>query len=285
MGITGRDRRMRGDLPGSSEYLTFEAHGSAVVGVGEDALEDDVAEYGNPKPPKTNVGTQTGEIVRRRIVGKTSVDFMPPVDPTSTERIRMPYPPPCVDKLPHRDSQRPPDISVRDWNSHNQHWRRRQLERRASRAEAFVRQSEADTTEPLPAVVADKGCATVIEFCTNPNSNLGRVAADEGFAVQRLTAETDMSQSVNLTKVKEAIKSLDKVALWASPPCTAWSTWQRINSSRGGADFEERITKQRGDSLLLIRNFKILAKEVIAKEGLVFFEWPALCDGWRNPNV
>eukprot|EP00972_Heterocapsa_arctica_P057630 8501364-Heterocapsa_arctica.AAC.1 len=60
----------------------------------------------------------------------------------------------------------------------------------------------------------------------------------------------------------------------ASIPCTAGSSWQKLNLKKGGEKQRLRVEGLRRDMALLIANLRILTKAVRAAGGTISFEWP-----------
>ena len=71
----------------------------------------------------------------------------------------------------------------------------------------------------------------------------------------------------------------------ASIPCTAGSSWQRINLKRGGAKQKKRVEDLRNDMHVLLAHLRKLADHVRAGGGTISFEWPRHCSLWREPIV
>jgi hypothetical protein len=71
----------------------------------------------------------------------------------------------------------------------------------------------------------------------------------------------------------------------ASIPCTAGSSWQRINARRGGARHRLRIESLKKDMNQLLRNLRQVAIEVRAGGGTISFEWPRHCSLWKEQPV
>ena len=66
-----------------------------------------------------------------------------------------------------------------------------------------------------------------------------------------------------------------------SLPCTPWSTWNYINSKKLGHKFRMKLLAPRTKSLLMLKYFAVLAREVIANGGDISFERPRFCTGWN----
>eukprot|EP00972_Heterocapsa_arctica_P040407 5952002-Heterocapsa_arctica.AAC.1 len=71
----------------------------------------------------------------------------------------------------------------------------------------------------------------------------------------------------------------------ASIPCTAGSSWQRINLRRGGAKQRRRVASLKLDMRALLSNLRIVARSVRDGAGIISFERPRHCSLWREPAV
>ena len=85
----------------------------------------------------------------------------------------------------------------------------------------------ADVAVPEPHPSGLTGHGMLIEFCTSPDSMVGRVGKDLGAQVIRCT-ETHMNVEHHTTmdiliKIAESNPGVD---LWGSLPCGPWSQWQ-----------------------------------------------------------
>eukprot|EP00972_Heterocapsa_arctica_P036036 5302796-Heterocapsa_arctica.AAC.1 len=69
----------------------------------------------------------------------------------------------------------------------------------------------------------------------------------------------------------------------ASIPCTAGSSWQRINLRRGDAKQRARVAALKLDMHALLSNLRVVARSVRAGGGSISFEWPRHCSLWREP--
>jgi hypothetical protein len=147
-----------------------------------------------------------------------------------------------------------------------------------SRLNEIMRQSGEDNNQRL-----------YIEFCCDSDSELGIEGHKHGANVLRCTvADGDLSVS-NGKGMQRIIAALDAhkgdVSLHGSIPCTPWSQRQYMNVSMYGPDFERRLKLNKKKSLKILRNFLIIAKIVVERNGFVSFEWPTGATGWREPAV
>eukprot|EP00972_Heterocapsa_arctica_P082022 12089435-Heterocapsa_arctica.AAC.1 len=69
----------------------------------------------------------------------------------------------------------------------------------------------------------------------------------------------------------------------ASIPCTAGSSWQRINLRRGVAKQKRRVATLKADMHIILGNLRIVARSVRDGGGTISFEWPRRCSLWREP--
>ena len=128
-----------------------------------------------------------------------------------------------------------------------------------------------------------------IEFACDPDSEIGNLGNKHGFEVMRCTlADGDLSQPLG----KGMIRILDKIAPHKGPivlhgalPCTPWSQIQRFNEHVHGPSFTEKLKRSQKKSLRMVRNFLVIAKAVIERDGLVSFEWPPTAGGWKEDIV
>eukprot|EP00972_Heterocapsa_arctica_P003601 535997-Heterocapsa_arctica.AAC.1 len=60
----------------------------------------------------------------------------------------------------------------------------------------------------------------------------------------------------------------------ASIPCTAGSSWQRINLRHGGAKQRKRVADLKADMHALLSNLRVVARSVRDGGGTISFEWP-----------
>ena len=82
-----------------------------------------------------------------------------------------------------------------------------------------------------------------------------------------------------------------KVFVWISLPCTAWSTWQRVNWKCGGEATRQKICAEQEDSYTLLRELARALQQVYGFKqrvgGVVYSakEWPRYCAGWKVDDV
>ena len=132
------------------------------------------------------------------------------------------------------------------------------------------------------------GYGTLIEFCCEENSTMGKISQATGLKHIRLTKGVgNMQDPCQVSQLLEGLESgfLDGCDLWGSLPCTAWSRWQTVNLSRLGPHFRAKLLAKREESKVLQRTFFQAAEIVVRRGGRVHFEWPASCSGWELPEL
>ena len=143
--------------------------------------------------------------------------------------------------------------------------------------------------ETMQQSCVDKSQRMYIEFCCDHDSELGKEGHKHGANVLRCTiADGDLSVSngKGMQRIIEALEAhKGDVSLHGSIPCTPWSQRQYMNVSMYGPDFERRLKLNKKKSLKILRNFLIIAKLVVERNGFVSFEWPTGATGWREPAV
>ncbi len=124
----------------------------------------------------------------------------------------------------------------------------------------------------------------IVEFCTNSDSRLGRVAPPN-CEVVRLTIDDDLTKSDGLNKALAAVSDPDvEVLLFAAMPCTGGSQWQHLNWGRGPAT-QRKILAHRVVFEKLFRNFAKVAAAFSANGGRIAIEWPRACSYWSLTQV
>eukprot|EP00971_Amphidinium_carterae_P327965 6459589-Amphidinium_carterae.1 len=125
-----------------------------------------------------------------------------------------------------------------------------------------------------------------IEVCCETDSMLATVAERHGWKAFRITQEKPLEGEearVLFTKALDHLRQGGQVHAWFSLPCTAWSSWQRINLLRM-AD-PTILDQKRKYSLELQEHFYHYGQLLMAEGGDVSFEWPAYCDGWNCDRI
>eukprot|EP00971_Amphidinium_carterae_P000103 2258-Amphidinium_carterae.1 len=125
-----------------------------------------------------------------------------------------------------------------------------------------------------------------IEVCCETDSMLATVAERHGWKTFRITQERPFEGEETRALFIKALDHLrhgGQVHAWFSLPCTAWSSWQRINLLRM-AD-PTILDQKRKASLKLQELFHQYSQLSMAEGGDISFEWPAYCDGWNCERV
>ena len=126
---------------------------------------------------------------------------------------------------------------------------------------------------------------TMVEFACHPESNIGKIAMENGIDSIRLSKEnTDLLTKVGFVRATELVDMASPpVHLHGSLPCTPWSRWQNFNIYKCGVEFSKQLAIDRGNSIIMLDHFYALAKRVVSKGGTISFEWPRYCAGWDLP--
>ena len=134
---------------------------------------------------------------------------------------------------------------------------------------------------PLAHQDTSPGHGHLIEFCTEPDSMLGKVAEKNDVHVVRVTKQ-DMNaeKPETINQLLQYIEDHPGCDIWASLPCGPWSRWQSMNSFLYGKQFRVKLEKERRKSKKLLKSFALLARRVALRGGRVTFEWPRDSSGW-----
>ena len=105
---------------------------------------------------------------------------------------------------------------------------------------------------------------------------IGTVAENLGIDIRRLSLDVcDLTTKTGRTYALGLVRSNPGASTHGSLPCTPWSTWNYINSKKLGHKFRMKLLASRTKSLLVLQNFAVVAREVIANGGDISFEWRA----------
>ena len=103
----------------------------------------------------------------------------------------------------------------------------------------------------------------MIEFACDSNSLIGQRGPLRGIEVIRLTKEyCDLLTKDGLKKALKTVRDNPGCSMHASIPCSPWSSWTYLNLHRLGNRFKTRLLKDRKQSLVMLHNFKIVAREI-----------------------
>ena len=126
----------------------------------------------------------------------------------------------------------------------------------------------------------------LIEFCCHPESELGKLAGENGITCHRLSRDWANLEDPNIIEqVVQIVRKSPNCLLHASLPCTVWSTWQYMSSHTQGEKYVRRLLNRRRKAIELFKNFVTVATEVRKHGGTISFEWPRHCLGWLREEV
>eukprot|EP00971_Amphidinium_carterae_P127709 2530004-Amphidinium_carterae.1 len=121
-----------------------------------------------------------------------------------------------------------------------------------------------------------------IEVCCEENSSLSHEAKQRGWRIFRITQAKPLESVETQLLFAAASRHLregGRVHAWFSLPCTAWSSWQRINKAK--TEDHTAIKGKENESLFLQQLFRSYGFQILKDGGEISFEWPAYCDGWK----
>eukprot|EP00969_Alexandrium_andersonii_P000015 839-Alexandrium_andersonii.AAC.1 len=78
-------------------------------------------------------------------------------------------------------------------------------------------------------------------------------------------------------------KKLNPTDVWFALPCTAWSSWQRMNQKDDRQ--QRRLADLRRHSRKLIQNCLILMRDQVQAGGHAHWEWPRHVEPWKWRDV
>ena len=125
----------------------------------------------------------------------------------------------------------------------------------------------------------------MLEICTDPDSTLGQVVSEAGDSICRYTAQLDFRLRATVDAALEDIKKFPGAHVMASIPCTAGSSWQKLNLRRGGARQRQRVLNLKQDMRTLLANLSVVAHAARSSGGTISFEWPRHCSLWQEQPV
>ena len=98
------------------------------------------------------------------------------------------------------------------------------------------------------------GWGTVLDICTELDSNFGTAAVDmsSDAEVIRITKEDDWSKQSTVQRILKIIKSKPGASAHASLPCTMWSNWQKMALHKFGAEFAATLSERRKESRVMV---------------------------------
>ena len=108
-------------------------------------------------------------------------------------------------------------------------------------------------------------------FCAD-DSSIGKIAPQFGINVCRFSLKTLNLGTKSGTQLALAqIRANAGASMHSSLPCTPWSTWNHMNSHKYGKAFTDKLESKRDQSFMMLNNFFLLAREIIALGGDVSF--------------
>ena len=123
------------------------------------------------------------------------------------------------------------------------------------------------------------------ELCCSLASNLTAECLRQGLRARRLTIENGFD--FNKQKAGNACMKLARRwrprRIWVSAPCTPWTSMQNLNQRNRFQ--RKRLRRQRLQSRKLVKQVTRVMCQVARQGGLVYFEWPHLCQGWHIPEL
>ena len=124
---------------------------------------------------------------------------------------------------------------------------------------------------------------TLIEFCTEEDSQLGQVASEREDAKNiRITRkDADLSKKAGLDFALKIAEDNPGADLWGSLPCTAVSALQNGYVGRAGSQHWAKLEAKRRNLKKMVENYIQLGRRIKENGGDVHFERPRNCHGWR----
>jgi hypothetical protein len=136
-----------------------------------------------------------------------------------------------------RGSSRPPHVHPEVWQT---------LSIRVRRELAAEHPRERARGGPQDAGT-QTGAAAILEYCTAPDSTLGQIVSEAGDTICRYTAVCDLRRDDTLQLAIADVLRFLGAHVMASIPCTAGSSWQKLNLHKGGKAQRDRVRGLRSD--------------------------------------
>jgi hypothetical protein len=96
----------------------------------------------------------------------------------------------------------------------------------------------------------------LVEFACSEDSTLCQVAGENGLPFLRLHKQfADLMDPKVITQLEDWIVHFGPVHLHGSLPCTPWTSWQYLNSAKGGEAYKRRLNQDRRASMIMFANF------------------------------
>ncbi|CAK0828505.1 unnamed protein product, partial [Prorocentrum cordatum] len=137
--------------------------------------------------------------------------------------------------------------------------------------------------------VTEAGVATdlyvkqLIEFCTEEDSQLGKVAEERKDAeIIRITRkDADLSTKNGLELAKNLAVKNPGADIWGSLPCTAVSALRNGYIGRQEGQYWTKLEARKKNIKKIVNHFVEVSRIVKDNGGDVHFEWPRNCHGWK----
>ena len=111
---------------------------------------------------------------------------------------------------------------------------------------------------------------------------LGKVAEKMGVRVVRFHKNfVDLTSLEGMKTAWRIVKDNPGAHIHASLPCTPWSRWQDMNLHKYGPKYRKLLFQRRQQSIVMLKNFSLLAEYIYYHGGHVSFEWPRYSIGWN----
>eukprot|EP00972_Heterocapsa_arctica_P057019 8414148-Heterocapsa_arctica.AAC.1 len=112
---------------------------------------------------------------------------------------------------------------------------------------------------------APRGPCHLVEWCCEQGSDSTRCMIEHGGGATRLCLpQRDMRLDQQVEQVIHDVRTLANlgifVLIWASLPCTAWCSWQRVNQA--DEQIARRLKEDRRESELLMDKFRVFLEGV-----------------------
>ena len=115
-----------------------------------------------------------------------------------------------------------------------------------------------------------KGFIFFEAFCAD-NSSIGKIAPQYGINVCRFSLNSfNLGTKTGTTLALAKIRANAGASMHSSLPCTVWSTWNHISAHKYGKTFVDKLEVRRAQSLVMLNNFFLLAREIVALGGGCF---------------
>ncbi|CAK0867695.1 unnamed protein product [Prorocentrum cordatum] len=137
--------------------------------------------------------------------------------------------------------------------------------------------------------VTEAGMATdlylkqLIEFCTEEDSQLGKVAEERKDAeIIRITRkDADLSTKNGLEFAKNLAVKNPGADIWGSLQCTAASALHHGYIGRQDGQYWKKLEARKKNLKKIVNHFMQVSRIVKDNGGDVHFEWPRNCHGWK----